>query len=560
MSARYSSARYSCGMQKQLYGFTPAVFLISVFATTLFLIAGVFGILSVQASPDVTVIRVATTGVDATGCGATANPCRTVQYAVDLAAEGSEIRVAGGVYMDTHTRAMPVGYTGPSIITQVLYVDKTISVRGGYSTINWVTPNEDANPTILNAQQKGRVLFIARPASGQPVSPTIEGLRLTGGNATRLGGLIASMDYGGGVFVLQAAPRIASCVIYSNTASVNRWGYGGGLYLRLSEAVLSGNRVMSNTASQQNTGWGGGAFFNFSPAMFTSNEVRGNIASAAAASSFGSGNGGGLYIVGSNTVVRNNLIEDNHASLIVPGNGGGLSIDEGYSIALSGNLIRDNVASKFSQGQGGGLYLIRGSAILNGNVVVNNTATLSPTAIGRGGGVYVYNSSLTALNTVVNDNHANSEGDGLWISGSPGRFTHTTIADNDGAGQGIYANLTPVLFFTNTIIADHHGVGITASQGSVVTMMATLWYDNATNSGGAGTIISNTNYGGNPAFGPDGYHLAAGSAALDRGLSTGAAIDVDGEPRAYGSAPDLGADEYWSPGALKRVYVPIAVR
>ena len=29
-----------------------------------------------------------------------ANPCRTVQYAVDMAETGEEVRVAGGVYTD----------------------------------------------------------------------------------------------------------------------------------------------------------------------------------------------------------------------------------------------------------------------------------------------------------------------------------------------------------------------------------------------------------------------------------------------------------------------------
>jgi hypothetical protein len=34
--------------------------------------------------------------------------------------------------------------------------------------------------------------------------------------------------------------------------------------------------------------------------------------------------------------------------------------------------------------------------------------------------------------------------------------------------------------------------------------------------------------------------------------------DIDGEPRL--GVPDLGADEHWAPGALKRVYLPVNLR
>ena len=42
------------------------------------------------------IIRVATTGTDTPSCGGETNPCETVQYAVELAAAGDEVRIAGG--------------------------------------------------------------------------------------------------------------------------------------------------------------------------------------------------------------------------------------------------------------------------------------------------------------------------------------------------------------------------------------------------------------------------------------------------------------------------------
>ena len=41
------------------------------------------------------------------------------------------------------------------------------------------------------------------------------------------------------------------------------------------------------------------------------------------------------------------------------------------------------------------------------------------------------------------------------------------------------------------------------------------------------------------------YHIAATSAALDRGTLTPVTADIDGQPRPNGAAPDLGADEYY---------------
>jgi hypothetical protein len=52
---------------------------------------------------------------------------------------------------------------------------------------------------------------------------------------------------------------------------------------------------------------------------------------------------------------------------------------------------------------------------------------------------------------------------------------------------------------------------------------------------------------GNPALASDGYHLMENSAAIDKGITTDITLDIDGEPRPYGNAPDLGADEFFVP-------------
>ena len=55
------------------------------------------------------------------------------------------------------------------------------------------------------------------------------------------------------------------------------------------------------------------------------------------------------------------------------------------------------------------------------------------------------------------------------------------------------------------------------------------------------------------------YHIDAGSAAIDKGIDAGVKTDIDFHPRPY-LTPDLGSDEYWPPGTLKFIYLPLVLR
>jgi uncharacterized repeat protein (TIGR01451 family) len=218
-----------------------------------------------------------------------------IQDAVDAASEGDVIKVATGLYTDVHGRAAPSGYDGPSVITQVVYISKTVTVQGGYTTTNWITPDLEANPTTLDAQGQGRVLFI----TGQ-ISPTIEGLRLTGGDATGLGsGWGSGGDGGGGVYVVDATATISRNQVFSNTAV----HLGGGLYLDHSPATLSRNDIIANSA-----GGGGGLFLGGSPAALSGNTIVANTAN---------NDSGGLFLEFSDARLTNNIIADNEGGLYV---------------------------------------------------------------------------------------------------------------------------------------------------------------------------------------------------------------------------------------------------
>ncbi|HTP07425.1 MAG TPA: hypothetical protein VMP08_04195 [Anaerolineae bacterium] len=112
------------------------------------------GLTGAQASSVASTRYVATTGNDGGGtspCTSSSSPCRTVQQAVNVAANGGEIRVATGIYTGVQSH---IG------ITQVVYMNKTIALHGGYTTTNWTTPYPITQPTALDAGRQGRVVYI----------------------------------------------------------------------------------------------------------------------------------------------------------------------------------------------------------------------------------------------------------------------------------------------------------------------------------------------------------------------------------------------------------------
>lgn len=425
----------------------------------------------------------------------------SVQAAVDDASDGDVIKVAAGTYTGVNVRARN-DITTTGVVTQVVYISKTVTIRGGYTTTNWTTPHPITQPTTLDAQGQGRVFYITAD-----ISPAIKGLRITGGDAAGLG-------CGGGLYVITATITVSDCLIHDNHAGS---GDGGGLYLRrVNGGAISGNTFRANSTTHS----GGGLAYD----------------------------GGGLGL--GDVTISSNTFTDNHGSA-----GGGLWL---FGTGSNANLI-DNLVSGNSAGGGGGINLGMFAGTLDGNVIISNTASQN------GGGILVFGGGPW-YNNVVADNYAGGSGSALYVQDGGPNLVHTTIARNSGGdGSAIYVTWHEwtgwysTMMLTNTILADH-SVGISVTGGNTVMVNGVLWHNTpiTISQSPTATVAVQNQLTGDPAFAPDGYHLTAGSAAVDKGVDAGVTTDIDGDPRPApaGTHPDLGADEI----SQQRVYLPLVIR
>ncbi len=316
-----------------------------------------------------TVRYVAPTGSD-TGndCSNPASPCATIQHAVDQANPGDEIRVAAGIYSDLHVR---------SGITQVVFISKTVWLRGGFTVTNWITPDLFSNLTFIEPQRLGRGIVI----SGL-VTPTVEGFWILGGDATGLGGGPYGSDAGGGLAVFNSAlvvsTTITNNVFFGNVATVltTTPGYGGGAFV------------------------GAGGFAKFYNNFFFLNNAN-------AADAFGNGGGGGLAGYSSLVILEGNVFFANRGSAAFAGVGwGGGLFGASSAFTVTDNTFLTNTASLSGNGYGGGIYLFGTSSVLHRNLVLSNTATLTDTAIGAGGGIYAADGYHDWVNNIIARNWA----------------------------------------------------------------------------------------------------------------------------------------------------------
>jgi hypothetical protein len=474
---------------------------------------------------------------DGGGSCSQAAPC-DLPTALGLASAGDAIYMAGGAY---------TAYTAAG--EAVISVTHSIALYGGWdgAAAGAVVRDPAAHPTTIDGQGARRGVAI-----GDGLTVTLDGFTIANGTAPGTGaGLIAR----NASLILRQMAFLDNVIDIHSTP--DSYAYGAGAY------VEGGTLFIEECTFQRNSAWASSA-----------------------------SNGGGLYVFQPISVtVLASLFQDNDAwfasGLQVMG-----ATDTRVPVVLRQSTFRDNgwgnASGRGYGGYAGAVTIENAQAQIEDNTFAGNraindygAAQIARSDLRLDRNVFVDNESdgtaaltlfdvwpLVAANNLFADNRSNyalNQSPTIFLGGSHGDFLHNTVARNSSA-RGLTLQYGSTLAITNTILVSHT-VGIYVNEGCTANLEGALWGEGAWANGvdwdGAGDISTGAvNIWGDPAFvDPDGgdYHITAPSAARDAGIFAGAAIDIDGDWRPMGMAPDIGADEF-EDESLLHVCLPLLMR
>ncbi len=488
------------------------------------------------------------------------------------------------------------------------YIDRALTLRGGYTLTNWEEADWVANRTILDADGKGRVIHIAAdiPAPG---GVTIEGFDIRNGYAASSGGggiyaediaytvirhnriysnTTATGLPGGGIYLKGGDHTLQDNQVYGNSTGGN--GNGGGIAINTGTAggnpTLTGNLIHHNTAG----GEGGGLYtwvYRGYTLTVLHNQIYGNTAQKGGGVSLGKGAselrdneiysntatlwGGGISFDGGSTVIEDNRIYGNRVTAVASEDGGGgiyiATSTELWSadhVTVRRNLIYANSAADpgGDRARGGGIHAIlrhpnEGEIVLEANQVYSNSSTY------RGGGIYVNLdtarvATISVRNNLVYGNAADDDGGGIAcrVRQPAGRVEveHNTVYGNGATnGGGLHQqDLAPIL--RNNAIISNTGGGAMAGDGAPdATCDYCDIYGNVGGDGGGGSGAISAD----PQFvdvDAANFRLRSGSPCIEAAHPVSyTAYDFDGYARPFGARADIGAHEYYTGTCLARL-------
>lgn len=563
---------------------TKSVLVLLAFTGLLFLFASVkIPTSQILAAPQASTLYVnGTSGSDSASCGPIAQPCRTIQRAVNNSSSGDTIRVAAGTYT----------YSGSStcldgVSTAVVCVLSThLTILGGFTSSNWNTPNPASNVTIIDGQNAHRGVQLHGPTAND-ASLTIDGFTIQNG---RKQGATSGTDgqtfaFGGGMLADRGSVVARNLIVKNNQAlggntgsTYGGAGTGGGMAFRsningvhLENIVFEGNLARGGTGAERGGfGIGGGlytldALVTGSNLTFTNNTAQAGSSngSGSSGSNYADAQGGGAAFHNLTTVTIDTIVAEGNQVLggdAPNGNaggsfGGGLYAERATAV-LTNLQIEDNLseggagedpATNSSLGNGGGFAAARSDVTLNQATIVNNIARGGVGQIywgaGGGGGVYfsgfAEGNTLNLNNSIVADNLAEmgisgsgsttgGGGGGLFVNGGLANLTHVTLAQNRlGAspmqGNGIVVINGGTVNLDYSIVANHtsftNAIALHAQSGNTVNFDTNLLVGNNTNTGGGGVF---NNPGSNISSGSPNF-VSSGSPNFNYHISAGSA-------------------------------------
>jgi len=422
-------------------------------------------------------------GTDNGDCTSPTAPCGTIQYAVNQSTSGDRILVAQGIYT-YDSRSDPCSFLQTRAV--VCFVDKRLTILGGYSETDWSIANPVANPTIIDGENRHRgvaaIGYNTTTAHLQMEGFTIQNCLVQG--PTYLNPYDPS-GVGGGMLVQHASVTLKNVVfrnnqVFGQNTTSGAGGQADGAALRIEEPPAGTTSLLQHVVFEGNASYGGtgperggvafGALFIYranvvvEDAVFTNNRAQ-------AGNSTGSGQYGnppysdalgGAIAVEEGTItlrrvtVTGNQVRGGNASTYGGGAyGGGIFVEDFgnkvTSVTISDSYIANNLAIG-GNGANGGSAAGGGIDVDSAAITIERTSLISNTAVGgssagpgAGGGLYAFavrsgSFPVTLRNVVVAGNLAdqgaggsqpgNGGGGGIVIHGVPADMSHVAIAQN----------------------------------------------------------------------------------------------------------------------------------
>jgi len=451
-----------------------------LFIAVLFLGQSVFAFKPFEtAQAGVTILRyVAPTGTDTGYCTSASAPCRTIQYAVNIASSNNKILVAEGVYTYNPSTDLCNFFVTRAV---VCFVDKRLTIIGGYSPSNWSDNEPEQNLTVIDGGNNYRGVT----AVGYNTTTAyleMEGFTIQ--NSKVVGPTFSNNPYpgamGGGMLIQKASVSLNDIIFKNNRAYGANMGSGDG-------GAADGGAIRIESAPSGTTSYIRNVTFDGNQSIGGSGPVRGGVA-------FGS-----LFIYETNVVIEDSTFVNNLARGGSSGGSGTSTVDGLQADALGGAVALENGSlivrrSSFSQNavnggsatsKAGGAY---GGAVftegVNGFVstlemsdstITNNSATAGNAGKGgnaAGGGFNAVDTAINIQRTKFNSNSVIGGGSSAGEAGP-------------GAGGGIYIFAVrsgiPRAIMQNIEVIDNF-----ADQGTIGTT-------GLGNGGGGGMVIHGMN-------------------------------------------------------------------
>lgn len=442
---------------------------------------------------------VATTGNDA-NAGTQAAPFRTIAKGLaTAAASGDTVFLANGTYNE---RGLDFG-------------SKNLVLRSS---------SDAPGSCIVDCQGLGNGFYLR---GGQTSATLLRGITVQ--NAVPVGTPFTGSFGSSAIYVSNSDPTIANCILRNNNSVASV----GLLVAAGSHPTITGC-TFTTTVTQAATG--------------SIVAVRGDGATISGCTFSNNANVALELSSGTTTVTSCNFTSNNVTSQQLNGSS--------QMLAGTATLTLCRFTSN-SAAYGGAL------AQSGGTLVLDRCQFLGNAAVAGGGAIYGTAGDLTARNCLfANNTGANTfstYGTTLQFDGAtnPGpllspKFVNCTLTGTWGpsylaAKVVVYVatlTVTNSIFYGGTFQGDF----FTASGGQVVAN-----HCNLEGSSSPGTFPVETNcISANPLFvnaGAGNYRLQAASTSINAGTAAAATLtplDLDGGPRVFGSAPDLGAYEFWN--------------